>query len=153
MKVAKVMTLDPAFASPDTTLAEAAALMRQADCGLLPVVGAGRLCGVVTDRDLLMALASRDERASSITVAEVMIHAVATCAPSDKAAQALETMRTYGVRRLPVIGFGRKLLGMVSLTDIARFAGRRRSVRAADVLATVQSIGAPRPPVRGAAAA
>jgi CBS domain-containing protein len=152
MKVANVMTLDPAYTSPDATLAVAAALMRQADCGFLPVVSGGRLRGVVTDRDLLMKLAWRDEPASSFTVSEVMTHAVVTCTPFDKVAAVLETMRTYGVRRLPVTGFGRRLLGVISLTDIARFAGHR-SVRRGDVVATLRSIGERRQPGPGVAAA
>ena len=62
MKVKEIMTREPKVASPATTLAAAGALMLEGDCGILPVVDeAGKLVGVVTDRDMYIALATRDK--------------------------------------------------------------------------------------------
>jgi CBS domain-containing protein len=87
-----------------TNLAEAAALMLDADCGILPVVNDdGRLVGVVTDRDMFIALATRNRLASQLTVGEVARTKVFTCGPEDDVQTALATMKQHHVRdsRLP----------------------------------------------------
>ena len=60
MKIKDVMTPAPVVCAPGTTLAQAAAMMLEADCGLLPVVASDALVGVVTDRDMYIALATRN---------------------------------------------------------------------------------------------
>jgi CBS domain-containing protein len=71
MKVKEIMTAQPRTASRDTTLAAAAQLLWAADCGILPVVDSGKLVGVVTDRDMYVALATRNAPASQLTIGEV----------------------------------------------------------------------------------
>src|SRR5690242_5872446 len=108
------MTKDPMTCSPATNLAAAAAMMLEADCGLLPVLDDGKIVGVVTDRDMYIALATRGKRASELTVAEVAQSPVHTCGPEDDIHVVLDTMRQHRVRRLPVAGFEGAILGIVS---------------------------------------
>jgi CBS domain-containing protein len=134
------MTTDVSTCTPDTTVAEAAQLMWDADCGILPVVDDGELIGVATDRDLYIALATRNERASQLRVGAVAATGLATCAPEDDVRAALATMRELRVRRLPVVGFGNALLGVLSMNDIVMAAGERDNVAYAEVVRTLQAI-------------
>jgi CBS domain-containing protein len=140
VKVKDIMTVEPRSCAPATSLAEAAALMLDGDCGILPVVADGKLVGVVTDRDMYIALATRNKRASELTVREVVQTPVYTCGPDDDVQAALETMKQHCVRRLPVEGFGGSIMGIVSMNDIVLAAGPRRPVREADVVGTLQAI-------------
>ena len=82
MKVKNLMTSRPRTCGRSTNLAEAAALMLDADCGILPVVDdQGKLVGVVTDRDMYIALATRNKLASQLTIGEVARSQVFTCGP------------------------------------------------------------------------
>jgi CBS domain-containing protein len=140
VKVKDIMTVEPRSCAPATSLAEAAALMLDGDCGILPVVADGKLVGVVTDRDMYIALATRNKRASELTVREVVQTPVYTCGPDDDVQAALETMKQHCVRRLPVEGFGGSIMGIVSMNDIILASGPRRAVREADVVGTLQAI-------------
>ena len=139
MKVAQLMTPHPVTCTPETNLAAAAALMLEADCGILPVVSDGKLLGVVTDRDLFIALGTRDLRPSSMTVAGVVTGPVFTCGPDDEPATVLAMMKEHQVRRIPVLGFGGTVLGIVSLNDLVLAAGKP-GVRGQDLLTTLQAI-------------
>jgi CBS domain-containing protein len=87
----------------------------------VPVVNErDEVVGVVTDRDACIALGTRDERASRIRAGDVMSVPVYSCAPEDTLDAALATMRMHRIRRLPVLGIGGVLLGMVSLSDLLR---------------------------------
>ena len=140
MNVNEVMTSDPRACAPGTSVAEAAAIMLQADCGILPVVENGKLIGVVTDRDLFIALATRNLRASDITVGDVARRAVLTCRPEDDVDRALNIMRERQVRRLPVQDSGGRLVGIVSMNDIVLATGPRKPLRETEVVTTLQGI-------------
>lgn len=140
MKVKDVMTTEPKICPPGTTLAQAAAIMLDADCGMLPVVSREGLVGVVTDRDMYIALATRDRRASELTVGEVARSPVWTCAPDDDVHNALALMKQHRVRRLPVAGFGGTVLGIVSMNDILLAAGPKKPITSAEVVETFQGI-------------
>ncbi|HEY6508114.1 MAG TPA: CBS domain-containing protein, partial [Vicinamibacterales bacterium] len=99
MKIKDIMTAELRTCGLDTTLAAAAALRLDGDCGILPVVDDGKLVGVVTDRDLFIALATRNRLASDVTVGEVLQAPVHTCEPEDELHAALATMRQHRVRR------------------------------------------------------
>jgi CBS domain-containing protein len=150
VKVEDLMTSNPLACGLDTTTAAAANLMWTADCGVLPVLDAGRLAGIVTDRDMYIALATRNVLASNLTVGEVASKTVYTCAPEDDVLAALATMRQHNVRRLPVVGFGGTLLGMLSMNDIVLALGAQ-PVYGEQVIDTLQSIcthhDLPAPPV------
>lgn len=140
MKISSLMTSDPITCLPSTNLAEAAALMLKGDCGILPVVEQGALRGVVTDRDLFIAAATRDRRPSTITVSEVMKGPLHTCGPDDDVDAVLELMKEHTVRRIPVLGFGNTVLGIVSLNDIILAVGEKKAVHGAAVINTLQAI-------------
>ena len=148
MKIKDIMTRDPAICSTSTNLAAAAKLMLDADCGILPVVDdQSKLVGVVTDRDMYIALATRNRLASQVTVGEVARTTVFTCAPDDDVESALQTMLQHRVRRLPVAGFGGAVVGIVSMNDIVLAAGARKPVRNEAVVETMQAICAHHLPV------
>lgn len=147
MKIREIMTSDPRVCSPGTNLAVAAELMLDGDCGILPVVDDGKLVGVVTDRDLYIALATRNKLASEITVGDVVQAPVWTCEPDDDVQDALGTMKRHLVRRLPVEGFGRTVHGIISMNDILLAAGPRQPALEAEVVEALQTICAHHEPV------
>jgi CBS domain-containing protein len=140
MKVKELMTHEPRTCTPDATVAEAAHLMWEADCGILPVVDDGELVGVVTDRDMYIALATQNARAAELRVGAVATEKVVTCVPEDDIETALAAMRQARVRRLPVVGFGNTVVGVLSLNDILLVAGADKPIRADDVVETMQAI-------------
>ncbi|HET7697994.1 MAG TPA: CBS domain-containing protein [Vicinamibacterales bacterium] len=140
MKVKDLMTTDLRTCTPETTVAEAAHLMWEGDCGILPVVAGGELAGIVTDRDMYIALATQNARASRLTVGAVATKNPITCAPEDDVQAALAMMKQARVRRLPVVGFGGSVLGILSLNDIVLAAGSGKKVKGEDVLSTLQAI-------------
>lgn len=141
MKISELMTHDPVTCQPATNLAQAAELMLQGDCGILPVVENGKIRGVVTDRDLFIALGTRDQKPSTITVGDVLHGPLFTCSPDDDVEAVLEIMKAHTIRRVPVEGFGGTVLGIVSMNDIVLAAGKtKKSVPGAEVVSTLQSI-------------
>lgn len=147
MKVKDVMTTEVKTCTPDTTVAEAGHLMWEGDCGILPVVDDGELVGVVTDRDMYIALATQNANASRLKVGAVATKQLATCAPEDDVRDALATMRRARVRRLPVLGFGNTVLGVLSMNDILLAAGAGKAIASEDVVQTLQAICAHHHPV------
>ena len=140
MKVKELMTQEPKTCTPDTSVAEAAHLMWEADCGILPVVDDGELVGVVTDRDMYIALATQDARAAQLRIGAVATKKVVTCVPEDDIETALATMRDARVHRLPVVGFGNTVVGLLSMNDIVLAAGSGKPVRAEDVVEALRAI-------------
>jgi len=154
MKISALMTPDPLTCLPTTNLAQAAALMLHGDCVILPVVENGKIRGVVTDRDLFIALGTRDQQPSTVTVADVMHGPLFTCSPEDDVDAVLEIMKAHAIRRVPVEGFGGTVLGVVSMNDIVLAVGRtKKAVHGADVIDTLQSICAHHQPAPRIAAA
>jgi CBS domain-containing protein len=153
MKVKDIMTTELRTCSRETNLAAAAALLLDADCGVLPIVDQGRLVGIVTDRDMYIALATRNARPSELTVGDVRQGPVYTCSPDDDVLTALDTMKQHGVRRLPVEGFGGTVIGIVSMNDILLEAGPKRAIRDVEVADTFRSICAHHHPTPHIAAA
>jgi CBS domain-containing protein len=140
MNIASLMTPDPVTCLPSTNLAEAASLMLKGDCGILPVVDQGKLCGVVTDRDLFIAVATRNILPSALTAGEVMQRTLYTCGPDDDVSAVLDIMKAHTIRRIPVLGFGKTVLGIVSMNDIVLAVGEKKAVHGAAVIGTLQSI-------------
>jgi CBS domain-containing protein len=140
MKVKDLMTKEPKTCTPETTVAAAAQLMWEGDCGILPVVDDGELVGVVTDRDMYIALATQNARASHLRVGAVARTLVATCEPEDDVRLVLDRMKQARVRRLPVIGFGRTVLGILSMNDIVLATSGDTGVSAEEVVDTLRAI-------------
>jgi len=139
MKVRDIMTAQPKTASPGTTLAAAAHLLWEADCGILPIVEGGKLAGIVTDRDMYIALATRNQPATQITVGDVASGTVSACGPDDDVHVALDTMKARRVRRLPVVADG-SLVGILSMNDVVRAAGADKAVGNEEVVDTFKAI-------------
>jgi CBS domain-containing protein len=122
MIVADLMTRDPASVRTHETLAAAAKIMWDSDCGAVPVVGSDekRLVGIITDRDICMAAWSRSLAPNAIFVGEAMSRDPVRCGPNDTVARATEQMRSKQIRRIPVVDSEERLVGIISLSDIAR---------------------------------
>jgi CBS domain-containing protein len=131
----------PALTCPATmTLASAADRMRTSGCGTLAVLdGHGRLAGIVTDRDLALAI-SRAAEAPQITMAEVMTSRVHICGPDDDLRQALAEMRRWKVRRLPVVDRQGDVIGMISVDDIALWGLGESGVSSEELIAALRAI-------------
>jgi CBS domain-containing protein len=153
MRVKHIMTVETRTCLRETNLAAAAALLLDGDCGVLPVVDQGKLVGIVTDRDMYIALATRNARPSELTVNDVHQGPVYTCGPDDDVRKALEIMKEHGVRRLPVEGFGGTVMGIVSMNDILLASGPKKAVHDTDVADTFRSICAHHHPTPHIAAA
>ena len=118
MRVRDIMKHEPCFTSPGSNLSRVGETMRDAGCGFLPVVGdEDRVVGVLTDRDVALAVTTRDRKASEIEVRQVMSGEVFSCGADDDVREALAVMRERKVRRLPVLAHGR-LEGILSLDDV-----------------------------------
>ena len=145
MKVKDLMTTDVKRCSPETNLAEAARIMWEGDCGAVPVTDErDRVVGVITDRDICIAAATRPRTEGEIPVKEVISKELYTCAPVDDVRAALETMKARKVRRLPVVEPGGRLVGIVSIHDIATQSRNRSGDVSPDaVLDTFIAITAP----------
>jgi len=119
MKAREVMTGTPYYCQPETNLGSATELMWNANCGFLPVEAAdGKVIGVITDRDICIALGTSGRSSGDVTVAEVMSGALCSCTPDDDIHVALQTLREGRVRRLPVIAANGSLVGVISIDDI-----------------------------------
>ena len=119
MKVHDIMSEPVVTCTPDTPLSVAARLMRDADYGTLPVVDAqGRLAGIITDRDICLAIAGSARNAAHIAVHEAMSRKVVTVTITDTIHGALATMKVARVRRLPVLDAFGRLRGILSIEDV-----------------------------------
>lgn len=119
MKVKEAMTSTPYTCRKETNLGEVAELMWKGNCGFLPITGADdKVCGVITDRDICMALATRNQVAGEVSAAEVSCGRLHACSPEDEIHLAMLTMREAKVRRLPVIDSDGKAVGVLSMDDI-----------------------------------
>jgi CBS domain-containing protein len=124
VKVKKVMNSKVNSCGRDTDLVTAAQAMLQNECGALPVLDSGKVVGIITDRDICLALAAKGQSASSTTVDQIMSTDVYQCFPNDNLKSALKTMRQKRVRRLPVTDPEGTLEGILSITDVALKAGK-----------------------------
>jgi len=119
MKVYSAMKREPSTCTLGTDLATAGRMMARVGCGFLPVIDAGRrVVGVITDRDICLFLASRDEKPSSVRVQDVISGEAYSCSAEEELTEALNTMREFGVRRLPVVDLENRIEGILSLDDI-----------------------------------
>jgi CBS domain-containing protein len=119
MRVRDIMSTNVVSCRKDTDLATAARLMLEKRCGTLPVIDEhGRVAGIITDRDMAMAAATRHRNAAHIAVHEAMSGHAATCLASEDIGTALKVMEERRVRRLPVLDGDGRLAGIVSIDDI-----------------------------------
>jgi len=119
MKVKDLMTQAAVCCAPAANVGEAVELMWVHNCGMLPVVGTGgKLEGIVTDRDISIAMGTRNRLAGELTVGEIATKNIVTCKPEDEIHEALHTMAEKQVRRLPVVNEEGIPQGILSMDDI-----------------------------------
>ena len=127
MIVKEVMNHEVTTCSSDTTLETAAILMWDGDCGTVAIVDdEARVIGIITDRDICMAVALQHKHANTIQVQEVMSRHLFTCHPESDIMNALKTMSFQKVRRLPVTNDSGQVEGIISIEDIIARAERGR---------------------------
>jgi CBS domain-containing protein len=124
MLVEDIMTLNPWTCAPSDTLADAARIMWERDCGCVPVVDGDRLVGIITDRDICMATFLNGRAPDELEVRSVMCDRVVTCSPHETVGDAESRMQSRQIRRIPVVDVGDDggrghLVGILSLNDVA----------------------------------
>jgi len=139
MTISEVMTKNPAFCAPSSSVQTAALVMQQKDTGILPVTEdafSRTLVGVVTDRDLCLAVLARGRDPAHVWVQECMTHDPVTCRLDEEVGAALRQMREHQVRRIPVVDEAGNLKGIVSLGDLVR----QRVLSPAELFDTLERI-------------
>jgi CBS domain-containing protein len=119
MKVREAMTPDVCLATPDQTICDAAKAMAQIDAGSLPVEQDDRLVGVITDRDIAIR-AVAEGKSPNTKVRDVMSNEVLYCFEDQDIDEVVRNMGAVKVRRLPVLNRQKRLVGIISLGDLAR---------------------------------
>lgn len=123
MNVQALMKSDVQSAGTVACVADVVAILQANDCGAVPVVdGGNRVVGMITDRDICLALGPRRLPAAGVAVTDVMSKRVYACGPGEDVLGALETMKNKKVRRLPVIDGDRQLVGILSMDDVVLHA-------------------------------
>jgi CBS domain-containing protein len=123
MKIGEIMTDEVETAAPDDTLRSAAKMMQALDVDILPVGENDRLVGMVTDRDIAVRGIAEDMNPDKATVGEVMTEALQYCYEDDDEKIVRKRMSDLQIRRMPVLDHDRRLVGMVSIDDLAVLAG------------------------------
>jgi CBS domain-containing protein len=125
MKAKDIMTRKPKSVTPETSVREAARLMKEEDVGVLPVVdrdGSDHLVGIVTDRDIAIRHVAEGHDSSSCPVREAMTSSVRTVREDDEVDAVMDLMGREQVRRIPVVDERGGLVGIVAQADIVREA-------------------------------
>jgi len=135
MKIKDVMVQDVVAINPSASLAEAAELMRQANVGILPVVEDGQVCGVITDRDLVVRAIAIGADLTSTPVGECATGDPILAHPDWNLEQAMNAMARAQIGRLPVIDDDNALAGIVTLGSLAL-----RSKKDKETLATAKAV-------------
>jgi len=149
MTISEVMTKNPAFCAPSSSAQTAALVMQKKDTGILPVTEdafSRKLVGVVTDRDLCMAVLVCGRDPSHVWVQECMTREPVTCHLDAEIGAALRWMREHQIRRIPVVDEVGNLKGMVSLGDLVR----QRVISPAELFDTMEKICEPAVEARAA---
>jgi CBS domain-containing protein len=123
MQVFEAMTPEVVSVLPDTTIVDAALVMKNLDIGPLPVVDAGRLVGVITDRDITVRATAEGLDPLTTHVSDVMTREVVACREDDDVRHAAQLMQDVQLRRLLVVDDSGNLTGIVSIGDLALQTG------------------------------
>ena len=141
MQVKQVMTRGVECISPNTTVQEAARKMKALNVGPLPICDNDRLTGMLTDRDITVRVAAEGRNPATTTVREAMTPEVVYCFEDDSVRDAAQLMEQKQIRRLLVLDRAKRLVGIVSLGDLA--AKTHDKPLAGDVLERVSEPAAP----------
>lgn len=145
MIVRDLMRKSPKSCTSDTNLAAVAEMLWSSGCGALPVVDSqGGVSGIITDRDICVALGTLDLLPSTLMASQGMSRKVATCRDTDEIHEALRIMRTGKLRRIPVVDQSGKLEGILCVSDLVLDArhddGSKPSLSYDDVMSTFRGI-------------
>lgn len=135
MKVREAMTNDVCLAHPDRTIREAAQMMTEHDIGALPIGENDRLVGMITDRDITVR-AVANGKGPDTKIRDVMSEQVMYCFEDEDVADVAQNMGDIKVRRLPVLNRDKRMVGIVSIGDVAVKQGARQAGRAVAGIST-----------------
>jgi CBS domain-containing protein len=119
MQLREVMTTDVELITPDVSLKEAAAMMRDGDFGLLPIGENDRLVGTVSDRDITIRAVAAGKDPNTTSVREAMSQGVIYCFEDQSVEEAAALMGEKQIRRLPILNRDKRLVGVVAIGDLA----------------------------------
>jgi CBS-domain-containing membrane protein len=143
MKARDIMTSTPTCAAVSDSAERVARMMQDEDCGSLPVVdAAGKIVGVVTDRDLAIRGIAQG-LGPDTAVAKLMTLFPHSCAPEDDVQTVEKIMATHKVRRVPVIDENQRCVGIIAQADLARAATKQGTVTDREVALVVERISSP----------
>ena len=136
------MTAEPGTCLSEDNLAKAIEIMRQRDCGFVPVADEnGKVIGTITDRDAAFFAASENKQLSKIKAGDLIGKRIIVCNADDKSEDALKKMRRYKIKRLPVVDENGKLVGVLSISDVLLKGKKLKK----EVLKVLKHIAKPRP--------
>jgi CBS domain-containing protein len=139
------MKTDVGFCSAEDSLMKTAEMMLRRDCGVVPVVDMqNRVVGMLTDRDLSLAVVARNRKASDIKNKDLIKGVAIVCSADDKIEAALRKMRKNQIKRLAVVGASGELVGILSVNDILLGVRKDKNLRK-KIYATLKAIAKPRP--------
>ncbi len=135
MSLSRIGSRNVVIVAPDATALDAVRRMAERNVGSVVVVGDGKPVGILTDRDVVLRLVAKGLDPARTRVADVMSRPLATVTDEGGLSEAAACMREHGVRRLPIVGAGGLLIGIVTLDDIV-FHVARAEGDLADVIAS-----------------
>lgn len=145
MKVKEIMTTDVGICLLDDDLIRVVEIMRQKDCGVVPVVDAeNRIVGILTDRDVCLAVAALNKKLSAVKVQEIIGGKFVACSPDDKIETVLKKMRKSQIKRLPVVDRKGEIAGILSITDVLLSVRKDKAVKK-QIYSTLKGIVKPQP--------
>src|SRR5919108_1234187 len=143
MQVAEIMTRDPEVITSDFILKDAALKMRELDVGMLPIRNDDRLVGMLTDRDITVRATAEGRDPANTKVSDVMTPEVVYCFEDQDVSEAAKLMQKKQIRRLPILNRQKRLVGIVSLADVAVHSGEEKIVSE-----TIKELSEPAEPSR-----
>ncbi len=139
------MTTDIGFCNLEDSLTKAAEIMWQKDCGVVPLVDEeNKAVGMITDRDICIAAATRNRKTSDIKAKEMINGEVFSCAATDDLETALKKMKKNQLKRLPITDENGELVGILSITDILLCKQKDKKLKK-KIYSTLKAIGTTHP--------
>jgi|SRR5688572_28970732 len=129
MQISEVLTSDPQCIAPDAPLTQAAKIMKSLGVGMLPVCANDRLIGTITDHDIVVRALAVGANPDTTTVQQTMTREAAYCFADEDVMEAALLMKHRQTRRLPVINRDQRLVGVVTLDELARTGPSRKNGR------------------------
>jgi CBS domain-containing protein len=123
MRVSNIMSTDVQVIRPEASLQSAAEMMESLDVGALPVCDGTKLLGMLTDRDITIRAVAHGADPSTSSVSMAMSPDVIYCFDDDDVEEAAKLMEKRQIRRLPILNHDKKLVGILSLGDVATRTG------------------------------